>query len=104
MKHSVQHTLGKDMARKVARAAFESYKQRFAEFNPRTDWINEDRAEIAFAVKGMALKGNVAVTDTSIDMDLDVPFLLKPFQGTAIKVIGDEIQGWIEKAKRGEIA
>ena len=51
-----------------------------------------------------SLKGKVAVTAGSIDMDLDVPFLLKPFQGTAIKVIGDEIQGWIEKAKRGEIA
>jgi hypothetical protein len=45
----------------------------------------------------------VEVTDKSIDMDLDVPFLLKPFQGTAMKVISDEIQNWMEKAKRGEI-
>ena len=104
MKHSVKHTLGREMARKVAHAAFESYKARFADYNPTTVWSSEDAAQIGFSVKGMSLKGEVAVNDNSIDMDLSVPFLLKPFQGTAVKVIDDEIKGWIQKAERGEIA
>ncbi len=104
MKHTVSHSLGKEMARKVARSAFESYQARFAEFKPTTTWTGDDDASISFTIKGMALTGKVAVSDSSIDMDLTVPFLLKPFQGTAVKVIDDEIKKWIEKAKRGEIA
>ncbi|HSC86007.1 MAG TPA: polyhydroxyalkanoic acid system family protein [Polyangiaceae bacterium] len=104
MKHSVPHTVGKETARKVARSAFDSYKARFAEFSPQTNWTSDDKADIGFTVKGMTLKGSVQVTDKTIDMDLDVPFLLKPFQGTAIKVIEGEIQNWLGKAQRGELA
>jgi hypothetical protein len=98
MKHSVSHSLGKDKARKVAAAAFDSYKARFAEYNPTTNWINQDRAEIAFKVKGMNLKGGVEVKDSSIDLELEVPFMLKPFQGKAVSVIENEIKKWIGKA------
>jgi len=103
MKHSVSHSLGREMARKVARAAFESYEKRFSEFNPRTTWQSDDAAKISFSVKGMSLNGSVGVAERSIDLDLDVPFLLKPFQGKAIDVIEREIKEWIGKAERGEI-
>ena len=98
MKHSVPHSLGKEKARKVAAAAFDSYKARFAEYNPTTKWLNDDKAEISFSVKGMTLKGGVEVKDKSIDMDLEVPFMLKPFQGKAVSVIEGEIKKWIGKA------
>lgn len=103
MKHSVPHSLGKDQARKVARAAFDSYTKRFAEYNPTTDWKTEDSAEIGFSVKGMKLTGSIDVRESEILLDMDVPFLLKPFKKQAIGKIEDEIRGWIEKAKRGEI-
>jgi hypothetical protein len=32
-------------------------------------------------------------------MDLDVPFLLRPFQGKAISVIEGEIKEWLAKEK-----
>lgn len=103
MKHSVSHDLGRELARKVARAAFESYRTRFSEFSPTTDWKNDDQASIGFSVKGMSLKGAVSVGDRSIDLEMDVPFLLKPFQGKAVGIIESEIKAWIEKARRGEI-
>jgi hypothetical protein len=103
MKHSVSHTLGRDMARKVARAAFESYAKRFSEFNPTTNWKTDDQADIGFSVKGMSLKGAVSVAAHSIDLNLDVPFMLKPFQGKAVAVIEREIREWIVKAEKGEI-
>jgi len=103
MKHSVSHSLGREMARKVARAAFENYAKRFAEYSPKTNWKTEDEADISFSVKGMALKGAVAVADNSIDLDLDVPFMLKPFKGKALSVIEGEIKEWIGKAEKGEI-
>lgn len=103
MKHSVPHSLGKEQARKVASAAFDSYTKRFAEYNPTVDWKNEDLAEIGFSVKGMKLSGSIEVKESEILLDMDVPFILKPFKKQAVGKIEEEIRGWIEKAKRGEI-
>ena len=47
---NIPHSLGKEKARKVAAAAFDSYKARFAEYNPTTTWVNPDKAEISFKV------------------------------------------------------
>ena len=103
MKHSVPHSLGHEMARKVARAAFSAYAKRFSEYNPTTQWKSDDTADIGFSVKGMSIKGAVLVTKQSIDIDLSVPFLMKPFQGKAVAVIEKEIKNWIRKAESGEI-
>ena len=103
MKHAVPHDLGQDLAKKVAESAFASYAQKFAKYSPRADWVSPNRANISFSVKGMTLRGSLEVSAKSIDMDLDVPFLLTPFKGTAISVIEGEIREWIAKAKAGEI-
>lgn len=103
MKHTVPHSLGREKARKVADAAFKSYKERFSEYSPEARWLGEDRAEISFSVKGMSLSGGVEVKDNSFEMDLSVPFMLKPFQGKALSVIEGEIKKWIGKAEAGEI-
>lgn len=103
MKHSVPHSLGKEMARKVTRAAVDNYKSRFAEYSPTATWKTDDQAQIGFSVKGMSLKGGITVTDSTIDLELEVPFLLKPFQGKALGLIQNEINDWIGKAQRGEI-
>jgi hypothetical protein len=47
----------------------------------------------------MTLTGSVEIKDKSIDLDLDVPFLLRPFQGQAISVIEGEIRVWLDKEK-----
>jgi hypothetical protein len=36
-------------------------------------------------------------------MELNVPFLLRPFQKTALGVIENEIKRWIDKAKAGKV-
>lgn len=104
MKHTVSHSLGLDMARKVAKAAMDSYAQRFSEYNPVTNWKTEDAADIGFTIKGLSLNGTVKVAADAIDLDLDVPFMLRPFKGKALAVIEAEIRKWITKAERGEIA
>ncbi len=103
MKHAVPHDLGQDLAKKVAESAFASYAQKFAKYEPKSNWVTPTRANISFSVKGMTLSGSLEVSSTSIEMDLDVPFLLKPFKGPAIAVIEGEIREWIKKAKAGEI-
>lgn len=103
MKHSVPHDLGKATAKKAALAAFDSYKARFAKYNPTATWVTDDKANISFTAKGITLKGSLEVQEKSVDMDLDVPFLLRPFKETALGAVEREITKWMDKAKRGEI-
>jgi len=99
MKHSVPHDLGQERAKKVAESALGSYAEKFAKYNPQTNWTSPTKAEISFKVKGMNLSGAVEVKATSIDLELDVPFLLRPFQGQAVSVIEGEIKSWLAKEK-----
>ena len=103
MKHAVAHDLGPERAKKVAEAALDAYQKKFAKYQPTASWTSPTRAEIAFSVKGMTLKGTLEVLEKSIEMDLHVPFFLRPFKGQAIGVIEGEIREWIGKAKRGEV-
>ena len=67
------------------------------------NWVSDDRADIGFVAKGISLNGSIEVRDSSIELELDVPFLLRPFKGVAIGVIEEEIQAWIAKCKAGDI-
>ncbi len=99
MKHSVPHDLGQERAKKVAESALGSYVEKFSKYSPKTSWTSPTRAQISFSVKGISLSGSVDVKERSIDLDLDVPFLLRPFQGQAISVIEGEIKEWLVKEK-----
>lgn len=103
MKHSVTHNLGLETARKVARAALQTYAERFPDFSPTSSWPTDDKATIGFSAKGMSVTGSVEVKPSSFDINLDVPFLLKPFQSKALEVIEREISKWIGKAQSGEL-
>jgi hypothetical protein len=99
MKHSVPHDLGQERAKKVAESALSTYAQKYANYSPQVTWKGPNRAEIGFKVKGMSLNGSLEVLDRSIDLDIDVPFLLRPFKSQALGVIEGEINEWIKKAK-----
>lgn len=103
MKHSVSHDLGKDQALKVTQAAWKSYSDRFSKYSPTCNWTSQYHAAIGFTAKGINLKGELDVSDRAIDLDLDVPFLLKPFKSMALDVVEQEIKVWIAKSKAGEI-
>lgn len=103
MKHRVPHDLGQDAARKATEAAWNAYSQRFAKYSPTCTWTTQNRADIGFTAKGIKLHGTIEVLPDGIDLDLDVPLLLRPFKGTAISVIDEEIKKWIGKSKNGEL-
>jgi hypothetical protein len=103
MKHSVPHDIGQEKAKKAAEAALAQYSQKFAKYNPKTNWVGDSKANISFSIKGMTLSGTIDVLPSSIDMDLDVPFLFRPFKAKALDIIEGEIKDWIAKAKKGEI-
>ena len=103
MKHSVPHDLGQEGAKKAAESALATYSQKFAKYDPKTQWVTPNKANISFSVKGMTLSGSMEVLPNAIEMDLDVPFLLRPFKGQAIGIIEGEIKEWVAKAKQGKV-
>lgn len=103
MKQSVPHDLGLDAASKATKAAIDAYSKRFAEYSPWVEWSSETAAKLGFTAKGLSLKGALSVAEKEIVIELDVPFLLKPFSGKAMSVVKEEITEWIEKAKQEQI-
>jgi hypothetical protein len=103
MKHLVHHGLGQDRAKQVAESAIKSYEAKFSEYSPRSTWKSATHADISFSVKGMKLNGALEIRENDFELDLDVPFLLKPFKGKALSVIEEEIKKWVEKAKSGQV-
>jgi hypothetical protein len=103
MKHTVPHDLGQQKAKQATEAAFATYQEKFAKYSPKVSWVKDDVAELSFSIKGLTLAGGVVVREKEIEMDLDVPFLLRPFQSQAVGVIEKEIKRWIDKARAGKI-
>lgn len=103
MKHSVDHGLGIEKAKTVAEAAWASYSEKYSEYSPSCTWDTEHKATIAFAVMGKTLKGVLEVSASAIDLELDVPFMMRPFKKVALGVIEKEIRKWIAKSEAGTL-
>ncbi len=103
MKHTVTHDLPPELARKAADAALKAYASRFADYDPRVSWTSDTAAEVAFSAKGVTLKGTFAILNDRIEMEMEVPLLLRMFRQKALDVIEGEIVSWIQKAKAGQL-
>lgn len=104
MKHVMAHDLGPELARKVADKAFESYRAKYANYDPKLTWVSDTVANASFSAKGVHLKGKVELMPGKIAFELDVPFVLKLFQNKAVAVIERELAYWRDKAKNGELS
>jgi len=103
MKHDIPHDLDVATAKKVTDRAFAAYAAEYPDYKPTLAWANDRKADISFSAKGIKLSGAMHISEKLITMELDVPFLLRVFQGKAISVIEREVKVWIAKAKRGEL-
>lgn len=103
MKHVIKHDLSPELAKRATEAAFATYAERFANYNPTADWSSDTKADISFSAKGVKITGSFELHPGEIEMNLKVPFLLKPFTGRAVRVVEESIQEWVEKAKAGEV-
>ncbi|HJK91652.1 MAG TPA: polyhydroxyalkanoic acid system family protein [Polyangiaceae bacterium LLY-WYZ-15_(1-7)] len=103
MKHSVEHDLDLATAKKATQKAFESYSERFEKYNPTANWSSETQCDVSFTVKGVKLDGALELKPKSIEMDLQVPLLFRPFKNKALDVVEREVRKWVEKARNGEL-
>ena len=103
MKQTIDTNLDKARSKIAIDKAMDEYKKRFAEYTPRYDWTTEDSGDFSFSAKGVKLAGTIRVRDNKVDVEMDVPFLFKIFQGSAMKVIQEQVEHWVEKVKKGEV-
>jgi hypothetical protein len=97
MKDKLEHGLKRDEAKQALKKAFESYRERFSKYNPQATWTDDYTAEFSFNAKGLRLEGKVTVEEDVMDVELDVPMVLRVFKGKAMDVIRDEIDKWKER-------
>ncbi len=103
MKHVVKHDLSPDQAKLATTKAWESYSQRFEKYSPTADWTSDKHADVSFTVKGVTLTGTLDLEPGGVALDLDVPFVFRPFKKKAMGVVEEEIEKWIAKARNGEL-
>jgi len=103
MKHSIKHSLGLTRGCEVVKLAMESYIDRYSEYSPKLDWKGDAKADMSVSIRGMEITGDIEVKEGTVDVDLKVPFMLKPFKGKAIGIIESEIKEWVAKSEAGEL-
>ncbi|MCC6646233.1 MAG: polyhydroxyalkanoic acid system family protein [Polyangiaceae bacterium] len=103
MKHSIRHDLTSELAKTATERAFESYRQKLPEYDPRATWTSPTEAKVTFKVKGVGLDGAVRLRQGEVELELDVPFVFKIFQKRAMEIIEREVREWLEKAKSGQL-
>lgn len=104
MTHDIPHDLDISLARLAAKKAAEAYGKRFAEYDYKATWVSENRVELGFTVVGKRLEGAMNIKSDRLELELEVPLMLRPFRGKALEIIEKEARSWIDKAKRGELS
>jgi hypothetical protein len=103
MKHTIKHPLSRDLAKRATEKAFEAYGERFSKYNPTATWSGDYSAQVGFEAKGVKLGGTIDIREGGIDLEMNVPFVFKPFRKKAVDIIESEIRNWIKKAEDGEL-
>ncbi len=104
MKQTIAHDLSTDLARQAANAALAHFQQRFPASQITPQWLSADEAIIVFSLRGFHLKPRIRLRPGAIDVEMDIPFLARPFEARARARIERELALWIDKARRGELA
>lgn len=103
MKHTITTGLGLADSKRAIEKAMDAYRTRFHDYQPRFEWKTNNAGEFGFNAKGVKLGGTIVVHDHKIDVDMEVPFLFRIFQGKAMEVVTEEVQRWVDRVQRGEV-
>lgn len=103
MKQTIRHDATPEQARQAIDTAAQVYCRKFPQYQPHSNWVNDQCMQVSFTVKGMKLDADIQLKSDRIEMEMDVPFLFLPIRGQAMKMIESEIRKWLSRAKAGEI-
>jgi hypothetical protein len=103
MKQLINHGLDAALARKVVDAAFQSYLERFARFQPVLSWADTEHATVTFSAKGMGFTGRFALLPGALQVDMEVPAVFALLKKQAVKAVEEEVGKWVDLARAGKI-
>lgn len=102
MRHRVSHELSEAQAKAVVQKAVDKYAKRFARYEVKGRWTDEQTVVVGFSARGKRLEGTVRLEPSAVVFEMDVPFLLRPFTGRATAKIDQHVARWVEEAKSGD--
>ena len=104
MEHIITHDLSPELAKKAANKAAEHYTKKWEKYDAKTTWVTDDKAEIAFRVKGVNVSATIEMQPGRAVIEMQkVPLLLRPFKSMALDVVHRTMEKWIERARNGEL-
>lgn len=77
------------------------YKARYPRYSPMLSWLSPERAEVSVQVRGLSLSGQLELLADSLEVAVEVPFLLRPFQKLAIVRVEEEVARWLRGERPG---
>lgn len=98
MKHTVDHPLEAEKARQLLERALNTYVEDYAQYSMETGWKDEATAQVGFQVTGTRVDGEIKVCEGRYEIDLDLPWVLRPFKKEIVKSIDREFARWISSA------
>jgi hypothetical protein len=96
MRHTTPHGLALPDAVKMVRGALAEYEERFAAYGPMVDWLDGQRAQVAFKVSGVRLTGQIRITPDAVEIEMNPPLVFRLFRKRAVKIIDAEIKRLVE--------
>lgn len=100
MKHVIKTGLNVNDSKYALDEAFKVYSKQHSQYKPLFGWKKNDLATFSFTSPVGKLDGLILVVEDQLILDMNVPFLARPFQNKAISLIETEVQIWIERIKK----
>ena len=104
MKYVAKHGIEDlDRVKTVIEKAYDSYKERLADYSPSLKWNDDRSATVTFTVMKKSINTDFVITANEVRIEGSIPFLFRPFESKIEKVVGGEVEKWIAKEKAGEL-
>ena len=88
-------------AKRAVEAAWAHYSQRLAKYGPSLRWNGPSEACVGFTARGMSFDSKLRIADRSLEFEMDVPLLLRPFAKPAITMLEQEVGKWVKQVQTG---
>src|SRR4051794_39555199 len=97
MKHRFLHGVDQDRAANAVKQAFQHYHRRYPNYGLDLAWTGPFSATLSFRAKGLAIRCDLAIEPDAVEVEVDLPLILRPFQGRVKTLAEREARVWIER-------
>lgn len=97
-RHVFSHSLDDAGARALIEEAFAHYAGRYPVAKLTLTWQSSTQADLQGVARGLKLRAKIELLVGQCVLDVDVPFVLRPFQDVAQRAIEREVKRWLERA------